>query len=351
MQTILRAKDAVERGNCAVTAVIPGTRSESFCLELGLDIEYVNINIKYIDIFAAIKTAKIINNYKIDIIVAGKTELLSLVLLARRLSRKRKIPVVLYQQMQSGIIKKDMFHNWIYSGIDGAIVLTNLMKKELAATTILPREKIEVIPYGIETDKYNPKNFTKLESRQLFGLPIDKLIIGNVARIEPEKGQVIALEAYAKAGLNDALLVFAGNTDDNEYHRQLIQKACEFNISDNIMFIEFTKEIPALMNCFDIFVLPSQSETFGLVLIEAMAAGLPVIATDSGGVPEIVTSMETGLLFEQNDAKTLAEHFRLLAGNEKLRQKMGQNALNISRNRYDYKQQTDKFFEYCRQLV
>jgi len=104
--------------------------------------------------------------------------------------------------------------------------------------------------------------------------------------------------------------------------------------------------MPCFMNAMDISLLPSKREAFGLVVIEAMASGLPVIGTNTGGVPEIITHEKNGLLFEPFDVDKLAKYMKLLAEDRKLREKFGEQARIDSIERYDYKNQTDIFFNY-----
>jgi glycosyltransferase involved in cell wall biosynthesis len=103
-----------------------------------------------------------------------------------------------------------------------------------------------------------------------------------------------------------------------------------------------------LMNSLDLFLLPSEAETFGLVNIEAMASGVPVIATEAGGVPEIIQHGENGMLFRPGDAEAAAGFMKLLAENHDLRDRMGKQARQDALNRYAYGRQTDQFFDFCR---
>jgi glycosyltransferase involved in cell wall biosynthesis len=121
----------------------------------------------------------------------------------------------------------------------------------------------------------------------------------------------------------------------------------EPDFDKRIIFLDFTENVAELMNAFDVFIMSSRSETFGLVNIEALASGLPVLATNSGGIPEIIKDNYNGLLFSREDFMEASRKLKLLYKSPELMKKLSENALEDVKNKYDYKTQTDKFFEFC----
>ncbi|MDQ1265611.1 MAG: D-inositol-3-phosphate glycosyltransferase [Bacteroidota bacterium] len=349
MQTLLRAKDATDLGHESIAVVMKNTRAENFAKELNLPIEYINIKFSYIDIFAAVRLGLIIKKQKTDIIIVGKTELLSIAIAARNILYP-KAKVILYQQMQSGLDKKDFFHNWIYSNLDGAIVINNLMRAQLVETTVFPYEKIEIAPCGVRLSKFSPEKFDKKELRHHFSLPEDSFIFGSVARIEENKGQMEILKAFIKLDSDNSCLVFCGNADDLNYLESLKKLTIEHNIQNRVFFFDFMKEIEKLMNTFDSFVLGTHCETYGLVIIEAMASNVPVIASNCGGVPEIITNGKNGLLFEARDIDGLSRQMKKLSDKSELNKQIVSNALSDIK-KYEYNYQRDRFFNFCNQIA
>jgi glycosyltransferase involved in cell wall biosynthesis len=349
IQTILRAKDAIMSGNESVVLATPDTKSFNYSNELGIETIPFRLRFKYFDIFSAYKLSKYFKKHKIDICIVPKTELLSIALAARSLS-VRDIKVVLYQQMQSGIVKKDPIHNWIYRNLDAAIVLTKAMKKQLADTTNFPSDKIFVVPYGIKLGEYSNTG-TQEGCRKEFELPQDAFIVGCVGRIEPHKDQMTALEAFNEAAISESILVFCGNIDNQEYYKSLTDKIRDYRLEVRVRFIPFTQEIPKLMKCFDVFILPSPAETFGLVYIEAMAASVPAMGVDGGGVPEIINDGENGFLFKSHDHQYIASIFRRIRDNKELASSISINACNTVQERFNYDIQSEKFFSVIESLV
>lgn len=346
IQMVKRADDAIKQGKRAVFVTLPNSWSSGIAKEMNIPCEFINFKHEYLNIIAARKLCNIINKHFIDICVVGKTTHLSIAVLVKKLFIK-DLKIVLYQQLQSEINKKDVFHNWVYSNIDAAIVLTDKMKNDLANTTIFPIEKIKTIQYGIDTQKFNPKNYIKAECRKMFNLPQDDFLIGLVGRIEWNKGQSVAIKSFAKANIPNSKLVICGNIGVESYYQYTLDLINQLNLNDSIIYLPFTKDIPELMNAFDFFVLPSQSEAFGLVVIEAMAAGLPVVGTDSGGVPELIEHEKNGFLFKPKDYDTLAYYMKLLFENRALLLALGNQARQYSISKYDYISQTKLFFDFC----
>lgn len=346
IQNILRAVDAIQIGHSALVIVSGKTPSEKFALEKKLPIKRLNPIFHHLNLNFGLNLARIFAKHRIDVCIVPKSELLFAGILAKKLSRK-KVAIVFYQQMQSGIRKIDPYHNFIYSSLDCAIVLTNRMKKMLMETTILPSERIFVLPYGIDHEKFDSISTEKQELRAYFGLPLDKYLIGCIGRIEHRKGQLVLVNSLIKANLSNFALVLVGRIDEESYFEKIQQKVVKNGLSDSFIYREFTSEVKKIMKCLDVLVLPSNSETFGLVLIEAMGSEVPIIATKSGGVPEIITDGVDGLLFEPNDANQLAQLLKKLQADKELSSRLVQTAKKKAQIKFDYKRNVNKFFEVC----
>ncbi|MCX7880414.1 MAG: glycosyltransferase family 4 protein [Ignavibacteria bacterium] len=349
LQTIQRAFDTQKLGNNALAIVKKGTKAELFAKELGLEYKSLTSNFYKFNPLVLPKISKLFTNFQAQICIVPKTNLLLLALLSKKLS-KQKLAVIFFQQMQSGIIKKDLYHNWIYKNLDGAIVLTQKMKEMLLETTIIDKEKVFVVPYGIKWTEFVNYKQSKKENRQHFNLPENAFIIGCVGRIDPKKGQETLLDSFIRLSSTDTFLVFAGSIESYSYYKSLIKKVKSSNVENRVKFITFTKEVPKLMNAFDVFVLPSSSETFGLVILEAMASELPVIATNSGGVPEIIENGKDGLLFEPDDSENLRFLLEKIKADSSFANFLGKNALEKVKNKFDYQKNVNMFFEVCEKI-
>lgn len=171
----------------------------------------------------------------------------------------------------------------------------------------------------------------------------DEVVIGNLSRLTREKGQQFIIQAasYIIKQVPGATFILAGDGPDTEYFNQLIKNA---GLEKYFSLPGFVANKEELYSKIDIFVFPSswQLEGFGVVLIEAMARGLPVVASDFGPVPEIITDGHEGLLFKVDDPKDLADKVTILAKNPKLRESLGLQGRLKAKKTYDIKRSAEK---------
>lgn len=306
--------------------VLPDSRVESLARSLDLEVKPISLKQEYFNFSSAIRLSKIFNLNDTDLCVVGKSSLLSTAVIAKKLSRKKPV-IVFHQQMQSGVKKKDIFHNWIYRNLDGVVVLNNRMKKDILQTTIINPLKVKVIPYGIDINKFKPMPEKKIELRMSFNLPVDNFLVGCIGRIDRQKGQDVLLDAFLNLrNIDNIKLVLAGDPSDRIFFDELQRLIKANDMEERVVYLPFTDKIPELMNCLDLLVVPSHCETFGLVVIEGMACGLTVIGTDCGGIPEIIDSGKNGFIFPPRNSSDLAELITMLYKDRELMNKIGKNA-------------------------
>jgi glycosyltransferase involved in cell wall biosynthesis len=203
-------------------------------------------------------------------------------------------------------------------------------------------EKIVVIPNGIDLSKYQTP-LSKIESRQKLGLSPDKNIILFCGFLSQHKGPDIALKAFYEVITKEknSELIFLG---DGIMKNELIVMSKKFNIEKSVKFVGFIEDIDTKLHFFnsaDIFILPSLTESFGLVNLEAMAYGLPIIASKVGGIPDIVKHNENGLLVKPNSVVDLREAIFDLFNSDEKRRRMGITG-KVMANNYSWINITEK---------
>jgi len=191
-----------------------------------------------------------------------------------------------------------------------------LVKKEF-----VPRRKIHRIYNGIDTDHFSPAE-PPAELAQLLGLSTGAPIIGTVGRLYPGKGQDTFIRAAVEVHKirPDVQFLIVGGGPAEEEFRQLAQ---QLGAASAIVFAGERRDIADLLALMDVFVLSSLAESLPNAVLEAMACALPVVATNVGGVPEIVTEAETGFLVEPKDHHALADRILKILGNPDLAAGMG----------------------------
>jgi glycosyltransferase involved in cell wall biosynthesis len=170
--------------------------------------------------------------------------------------------------------------------------------------------------------------------------------VGLIGRISEFKGQHLLIEAVQRLN-NEGIRVQAwivGDAFEVKYLNQLKKMTKDFDLVDQIHFPGFYENPMELMSCLDAVVLTTKKESFGLVLIEAMHAGVPVIGSDAGGVPEIIDHRKTGLLFETWNSVSLAEMIKQLVLDEKLRKDLAKNGQLKASRQFDLDKQYQKFY-------
>ncbi len=244
------------------------------------------------------------------------------------------IKIIYYRQMKISRPKKDIFHKFIYSKIHRVLVITDKLKSEAKEFLPIDKNKIIKLTYGIQKpDKeglVNRHDFYKKNN-----MDPNKFTIGIFSRIEEQKGQHLVLESISKIN-HDIQLFIIGHCMDVRYKDELIRFSSLNKISDSIVFLGFTKSPMTLMPCFDLIILPTYEETFGLIVAEAMLMGTPVIGSDAGGVPEIITHKKNGLLFETKNHHDLKEKIELLIENQSMRDRIREEAVIYADENYNY---------------
>ena len=262
---------------------------------------------KYFDFKNAKKIASILKQNEIKTICVFDNRDIDVIAIAKRFYYK-ELKIIYQQHMQIGVNKKDLIHTLRYISIDWWLAPLDWLKDEVIQKTHFPRERIKVIPLGVEIEKFITLKYTKEEARKKLNITTDKTLIGIIGRISPKKGQDLLIHGLLELkqkNVEAEVLIFGSPTIDDPVCQQYftdIKNFAQANQLDKLVhFREYSEDIQLFYNAIDIFVLASEGETYGMVTIEAMLSGLPVIATKSGGTPEILNFGEFGLLFKPND--------------------------------------------------
>jgi glycosyltransferase involved in cell wall biosynthesis len=190
----------------------------------------------------------------------------------------------------------------------------------------VPTEKLRVIPYGADlraVDRVAAERVSAL--REQLGFRADDVVIGSVGRLVEQKDYPTQLHAFALAAgrVPNLRMAIAG---DGPLRSSLEHLARELTIADRVRFLGNQDDVPALLRSVDLFALSSKFEPFGVALLEAKAAGLPIVATAVNEIPEIVADGESGLLTSPGNATSMAALFVKLAQDRDYRRRLGERA-------------------------
>ena len=198
---------------------------------------------------------------------------------------------------------------------DAIVTPSEESRKEYANLTSIDPSRIQVIYNGVEVDRFNTaeSSWRRLR-REGIGVGNGEVVVGSVARFDPVKNMKGLVIAFSKLGEKERVkckLLLVG--DGPEFGR-VQSLASDLGIREQVIFTGMRRDIPECLSLMDIYVQPSHFEGVPNSVLEAMAAGLPVVATKVGGVPEIVKDGETGLLVPLNDQASLTRAMEFVIG-------------------------------------
>ena len=208
------------------------------------------------------------------------------------------------------------------------IPLSRELERYLSENVGISKKKIDLIRNGVDTDRFKPPTSVRLSPlTPIFGSS-DRIVIGSVGRMEAVKDPLTLARAFqqlvsAMPGRRMELrLVMIG---DGSLHRSVRDALEEAKLTDIVWLPGSRDDIPDLLQAMDVFVLPSLAEGISNTILEAMASGLPVVATNVGGNPEVVAPEETGFLVPRSNPKLMSRAIGRYVDNAELRRRHGAN--------------------------
>ncbi len=246
--------------------------------------------------------------------------------------------------------KRNFFHRAIYARVDALLVISEAVRENVLQTHWLREPHVKVVNLGLDFERFDPAKVDPDQYRAQWGADNDTVVIGLVGRVDPAKGQETFIKAAAgllknlRAGEQVKFVMVGDETPPKpdappeSFLEELKKIVTQFRIEEHVVFAGFSDQIPEVMRAFDICVMPSRQEAFGLVAIEAMAMECPVIISRGGSAQEIVGENEDfGLTVRPDDAFHLQQQLRYLLDNPMERVRMGQRARQHVIANYDRK--------------
>ena len=334
---VFRSAQALARNNNVIAVLNTGGKLNTYFRQHSrIASLYLDRSSKILPLLNARKLARIIDADDIDVIHMHWGNDLALAALAKRMSRKK--PALVYtRQMKITRYKTDIYHRFMYNQMDLMLTITRQLEDE--AKTFIPGhdDSITTLYYGVDSPAHLLTDDEMSEQRKELGFRDSDFIVGLLGRLEHGKGQHLLIEALALAkqdGLDPRALI-VGHEMNPGYRSELQQLAHESHVATNIVFMDFVSEPQKLMQLCDCIALTSREETFGLVLPEAMRCGVAVIGSNRGGVPEIITHEQTGLLFESWDANSLYRQISRLYTDADFRKQIAHNGKEEADRRFN----------------
>ncbi len=216
------------------------------------------------------------------------------------------------------------------------------------ARDVLGTDRLHFLPNGVHPKRFQTSEENRKKTRQELGFDNTNFIYGCISRIDPQKNQLLLIEAFGQVAADNpkAGLVICGPMTNAVYADQLKAAAEQSGYADRIRILPAvppdSDEQRGLFAALDTFVLPSRHEPFGIVVLEAWAAGKPVIAAKVGGLARLVTHEETGLHIESGHCPELVAAMQRMATDPAFRESSIAHARNVIENRYTWPRIADQ---------
>lgn len=267
--------------------------------------------------------------------------------------RSRHVPVIWHVRES---IRDHIFYDGLLGLLSNRIVCVShaAARKRFHRFGGLLAGKISVVHNGADPSRFNGNPLRRRRMRDALRIGTGETLLSLVGNYVPLKGHPHLLRAFAEArkwqGLNMKLLC-AGRVLDADYHRSLLTLLGELGIEADVTLLDYTPDIAGLLCATDIFVLPSQREGFSRSLLEAMAMGLPVIASRIGEIAEAVEDQRGGILAGYGNVAELSQAIRRLSQDPVLRQRMGDENRKRFLRHFTQARHTGAFRELYRSLL
>ena len=301
-----------------------------------------------IDLFYPFKLASLIKEKKIDVIHAHNATAWFYVTWASILTR---VPIVYTEHDRSfpTPLRLKYFHYFFGKYATAVIAVSKTVKENLEKYEHI--KNVKVIYNGIDPDLFKPASIEEkvLKKKQL-GLNKNDFVLGNVGRMDYWKNQRILIEILPdlkKISPQIKLILVGRGEEEGNLKKLAIKKG----VKNDVIFLGQRSDVNQILKAFDIFVFPSLTEGLPLVVIEAMATGLPIVASHVGGIPELVVNGETGFLVSPTSKEEIKETIIKLLNNPKLRKEMGQIARKRFETHFSLPQMVQKYIEVYEKAV
>ncbi|RLB79057.1 MAG: hypothetical protein DRH24_13525 [Deltaproteobacteria bacterium] len=192
---------------------------------------------------------------------------------------------------------------WLYNLSDKIVVVSKETGVSFREKTGVSERRIKVVYNGVDTSVF--EGYSKGEAKKSLGIPEDTVVFGAVSRLDRVKDHITMVDAFADvlSKGKECLLMIVGDGPERENIERRVQ---ELGISDHVRMVGFTDEVPGHLAAMDLFLQPSREEGLSITILEAMASGVPVVATPVGGTPEMIEDGVTGRLVAIGDSRMLS---------------------------------------------
>lgn len=311
-QSLLLVRELMRKGYAVRFVVQPGSPLQEKAAAEGIPILPIRMRGEA-DFWAAHRLSRIIKRHDCRLVHFHDAHAVALGAVA---ARRAQVPLRFISRRVDFPIKNNPYSQNKYTrDVDGIIAISEGVRKVLLDSGI-PSQLISVIPSGIDFSPFREVTARDFLRRE-FSFAPDDYLVGIVAALEDHKGHTYLIQAsqILKEQAPKVKIIVVGK---GSLWMELDRQVRDLGVDDIVFFLGFREDVPRLLASLDLFVLSSHHEGLGTSLLDAMASRLPVVATDTGGIPEVVINLKTGLLVPPRDPAALAQAILTLYRDRKL---------------------------------
>jgi glycosyltransferase involved in cell wall biosynthesis len=306
---------------CAATGAI-----EAFCIEN--EFAFFGIKTGLVDMLSNASLLKrVCRNYKIDIIHTNDSKAHTIAYVAALLGNK--IPVVVSRRVDFPVGKSLLSRKkYNHSSVKAIICVSNAIK-EITGRSITNKTVLRVVYDGIDANTDMPVEIPDLKA--LFGFPADSIVIGNIAALAPHKDYFTWLDTAVILKERNPLMRFL-IVGDGPQKAEIMAYLTKKGLQDVVVATGFREDAKELLWGFDVFLNTSETEGLGSSLLDAFVRRVPVVATEAGGIPEIVINENTGLLAPVKNPVAIANQVEKVVNDTHISNRLVENAYRLTKS-------------------
>jgi len=255
------------------------------------------------------------------------------------------------------LVSDNIYPDWLVRAV---IPFVNHVADEIVLISESNREfymqqgkDVSVIPGGIDTSQLAPQEANETAVSELsdrHGIGQDDTVVVTLAKTHPMKGQKYAIKAISRMDYEDVTYLIVGPERDEEYTDELRAMIQSYRLSDRVHITGFVDEKTTALAVADVFLLPSLGEGTPLAIMEAMAMGVPTIATSVGGVPNMLDSGDAGQLVPPSDPDSIAKAIEAYISSPELMRRHSERASELAETEFSIQNISDKYKSVYRSL-
>jgi glycosyltransferase involved in cell wall biosynthesis len=275
------------------------------------------------DLSAAWRLARLLKRLRPDVVHAHDAHGVAMASLALSFGGAAQSPVLIAARRVDFHLRQNSFSRWKHRQVDCFVCASDAIRQMLVADGV-PAERAVTVHEGIDLD--HVRAAPAVNVHEAFWLPHGAPVVGNVAALVPHKGQRHLIEAahLVVQQMPDVRFLILG---EGELREMLERQVREYRLEKHVFLPGFRTDVLGCMKGFDLFVMSSVTEGLGTALLDAMACGKAIVATRTGGIPEVVDDGVTGRLVAPRDHAAMAQAILGLLADEAVRRRMGDAGL------------------------